>query len=111
MSGYAAMVDHEDTPGGGASSLTIDDIEAARIKFRSVAGSNAGIGKKTFKELIRAITKESGEVQIPEESALEAAFRLADDDNSGSVEEDEFIGVYEKLKDGRVAYCILYLLI
>ena len=97
------MVDHEDTPGGGASSLTIDDIEAARIKFRSVAGSNAGIGKKTFKELIRAITKESGEVQIPEESALEAAFRLADDDNSGSVEEDEFIGVYEKLKDGRVA--------
>jgi Ca2+-binding EF-hand superfamily protein len=84
--------------------LSKDDLLASRIKFREAAkhvGSNE-IGKRAFKELILDILKEDGEITMPEDASLEAAFGIADIDKSGTVEENEFIKVFEKLRDGKV---------
>lgn len=79
-----------------------DELEAIVVKFSRTAGEEGEIGKRDFKELVLQILREEGEVDMPTEDQLETAFKLADEDHSNMVDIEEFVEIFEKLKNGQV---------
>ena len=93
-----------------------DEVNALRSKFREactlVSGqplsrdhSGSGIilelGKADFKNLVKMVTVER-KIQQPSDVDLEAAFELADADDSSSIDEEEFVKLFTLVANGEV---------
>ena len=68
---------------------------AARYKSKDLS-------RRAFAYLIKQLYKQTGEKQLPSEGDLEVAFELADEDKGGTVDEAEFLHLYEMVKQGHV---------
>lgn len=103
--------------------LTSEEIQRAKDVFRNACakdssndedgghGASSELDKSAFirciKNLIVEANKQAAAVgdefqSMPSEEQLNAAFETADADNSGLVDEPEFIQLYEKVKSGKV---------
>ena len=92
--------------------LTPEEAEKAMQLFDSRATDSGGeIGKEQFKELISTLiadrnaqAEEDGAepTPLPSEKDLDAAFVRADIDESGMVDEEEFLVLYRDVKNGKV---------
>jgi len=61
------------------------------------------LSRNAFKYLVKQLIKASGEKQaLPSDNDLDTAFDLADEDGGGTVDEDEFLHMYELVKKGDV---------
>ena len=78
-----------------------DDDSAARVAFKSKCEEvgRSDLTKKQFKEVVKALMKGS---DCPPDKDLNAAFVLADEDKGGTVDEDEFVELFRKVKAGEV---------
>ena len=101
-------------------SFRIDEADEARRMFvdRSTAtvgddgtpgGGPPGINFKVFKEVMKDLVEKinmraelSDQVPIPNKRDLKAAFKIADDDHSGFVDEREFARLYDLVLKGKV---------
>ena len=99
--------------------------DAAAAAGTSFTSASREIGPMTFAKLVTQLTKErNGALEaeaiaeakrrggrvfkpalqpLPKEKDLHAAFKLADADNSGAVDEAEFLVLFKKVKAGKVA--------
>ena len=65
----------------------------------------AELGPADFKILVLQLLTRGGasEKTLPSDEDLEETFRVADKDNSGAVDEEEFVALYSLVKSGQVA--------
>ena len=83
-------------------------FDAACTRVHDASGNDAAkeLGRDAFAslvtELISANNANGGSFDIPSDSALQEAFDVADADESGLVDEEEFLELYRKLKAGAV---------
>ena len=82
--------------------------EDAKQRFKEMC-SVVGVGdnrdelpKAAFKDLVKMLMTESGQKELPSDKDLDAAFKLADADKSGLVDEVEFLALYRLVKTGQV---------
>jgi len=52
--------------------------------------------------LVKQLIKSTGEKTLPSDADLEVTFTLADEDGNGVVDEEEFLHIYELVKNGEV---------
>ena len=92
--------------------LSAFDRSVASQLFRKSAGGVDGqIDKEKFRQLLIDLTEKANRkakkegiklTPIPKEKYLDAAFDGADDDDSGTMDEDEFLSLYRDIKSGSV---------
>lgn len=90
-----------------SSSNEVSEISSA---FRAACGYGTSLNLKAFKALVQRLLLvpssktgvKNAAATAPSEKDLEAAFALADDDNSGGVDEREFVALFELVKQGAV---------
>jgi Ca2+-binding EF-hand superfamily protein len=82
--------------------------EDAKQRFKEMC-SVVGVGdnrdelpKAAFKDLVKMLMTESGQKELPSDKDLDAAFKLADADKSGLVDEGEFVNLYKVILQGGV---------
>jgi Ca2+-binding EF-hand superfamily protein len=75
----------------------LDSATELLARFQKILSENCsglpGIGNGTFTKLIKDLLKDQSVIATPSDADLDAAFNLADADNSGGVDEFEFIKV------------------
>jgi hypothetical protein len=95
------------TPAAGRS-LEEDTFanEAVREAFKQACLENnqEDLNQEQFKELVKKLMKGvNSETSLPPDKDLDAAFILADEDKGGTVDEDEFLELYRKVRAGDVS--------
>ena len=86
------VITHADGSTSKSAELTVDEVLDLRAKFKQRADADRthDLGKESFKALIRHLIVERGEHEVPSNRDLDAAFIIADEDNSGMVDEVRF---------------------
>ena len=95
--------------GDESSGQSLVPVDVAKKRFRQ-ACSALGTGKNrdqlrapAFAELVKELLHQGGVGEVPSEADLKAAFTLADADEGGTVDESEFVRLYELILGGGVA--------
>ena len=80
------------------------EVEALREAFRAACPESSpdALSKEDFVSLVLRLMKESGEIELPSDKDLFAAFIMADADKNGSIDEVEFVNLYTLVKAGEV---------
>jgi len=84
--------------------LTTNEVDDLRLKFKAMSqteGEEEALSKVVFKKLINLVCRDN-KGKIPKDKDLDAVFDLADDDNSGTVDCEEFLKLYASVKKGEV---------
>ena len=85
--------------GAGAVVLSLADLRV-RDRFRAKAATQGApdLLKPAFKALVKELLAEQGESRVPSDKDLDAAFVVADEDKGGTVDEAEFLKLFQLVK-------------
>jgi hypothetical protein len=87
-----------------SSFLTKDQKDAVVDRYRLMTKklNVKALNKSQFISLVKAIISADSEVEVPSRSDLEAAFKVADEDKNGVIDEREFVNLFGLIKNGGV---------
>jgi Ca2+-binding EF-hand superfamily protein len=84
---------------------TLYEESLIKAKYHQMLESNRvdELDRTLFKELIKSLLKEDRSVKsLPSDQDLDWVFEVADADQSGMVDEDEFVALYKLASAGHV---------
>jgi hypothetical protein len=83
--------------------LTMSEVDDLRLKYTAMAQSEneEELSKASFKKLINLVCRDN-KGKVPKDKDLDAVFDIADHDNSGGVDSEEFLKLYASVKKGEV---------
>jgi len=77
-------------------------LSPSLVLVSSIRYKSQDLSKTAFKQLVKQLIKSTGEKTLPSDADLEVTFTLADEDGNGVVDQEEFLHIYDLVKNGEV---------